>query len=56
MKTFSSLQIVGLFAAAPYGLQWLHGYSDPLFYVGCVLYLIFACLMTAAVYLTIEEL
>lgn len=55
-KAFNSLQIVGLYAACPFGLEWLHGYSSPLFWTGCVVYLIFTGLMTAAVCSALEEL
>ena len=55
-KAFNSLQIVALFAAAPFGLEWLHSYSSPLFWTGCAAYLIFTGLMTSAVFVAVEEI
>ena len=59
MKLFNSIQIVALFVAWPFLLNWLHTADFPAatsaFVISCVLYLIGFVLMVVAVRTAIGE-
>lgn len=59
LKVFNAFQMTALFAAAPYGIQWLSGAQFPghtaAFWAGVIGYGIFVVLMTAAVTIALEK-